>query len=201
ALLASAVNGVRVFAQHLGIRLRAASGKVQIEAQGDDVEVIAQRVVSIISRSDSINLMASREIVFHAGSTKVVIDAQGYRVYTDGEHRVHAGSHQTDEPLAMPVVMPMTDIAQARVAEHFVLTDEGMGLALPQQRYRITLNDGQVIEGTSNQQGETSLAMSKQMQIATLALLRSDGSVLSLYQPILTQDAKATFHLAQEDQV
>jgi type VI secretion system secreted protein VgrG len=199
SLLASAVKGVRVFAQHLGIRIRAAAGKVLIEAQRDDVEVIAQRVVSIISRTDSINLMASNEIVFHAGTTKVVINAQGYRVYTAGEHRVHARDHETDVPVATPPVTPMTDVAQAKVAEHFVLTDEGMGLALPQQRYRITLNDGQVIDGTSNQRGETSLAMSKHMQIATLALLRSDGSVLSLHQPILTQDAKATFDPAQKD--
>ncbi|MFT4067898.1 type VI secretion system Vgr family protein [Paraburkholderia sp.] len=200
SLLASAVNGVRVFARNLGIRLKAAAGKVQIEAQSDDVEIIAQRVVSIISRTESINLMASKEIVFHAGNTKVVIDAQGYRVYTDGEHRVYAGSHQTEGPMALPLVMPMTDVAQAKVVEHFVLADEAMGLALPQQRYRITLNDGQVIEGTSNQRGETSLAMSKSMQIATLALLRGDGSVLSIHRPILTQDAKATFDSARKDE-
>jgi len=199
SLLASAVNGVRVFAQHLGIRLKAAAGKVRIEAQNDDVEIIAQRVVSIISRTDSINLVASDEIVFRAGTTKVVIDAQGFRVYTEGEYRVHAGSHQTNVPVATSPIRPMTNVAQAKVAEHFVLTDERMGLALPHQRYRITLTDGQVIEGTSNQRGETSLTMSKRMQIATLQLLRNDGSVSSLYRPILTRDAKATFDSAHGD--
>ncbi|SMG61411.1 DUF2345 domain-containing protein, partial [Paraburkholderia susongensis] len=170
ALLASAVNGVRVFAQHLGIRLRAASGKVQIEAQGDDVEVIAQRVVNIISRSDSINLMASREIVFHAGSTKVVIDAQGYRVYTDGEHRVHAGSHQTDRPAAHPVSLPVTPEKPGKLAAHHVLIEHDTGFALSNQPYRITLDDGQVIQGVTNALGETSLVTSNMLAFATVEL-------------------------------
>ncbi|NML30993.1 type VI secretion system Vgr family protein, partial [Paraburkholderia antibiotica] len=188
ALLASAVDGVRVFAQNLGIRLKAASGKVQIEAQRDDVELIAQRVVNIISRDGSINLMASREIVFQAGGTRVVIDAQGYRVYTEGEHLVHAASHREVEPVAMPLVMPMTDVTQAKVAEHFVLVEHISGWIMPNQRYQITLSDGQVIKGTSNELGETSIAMSDNTQMASVTLLRADGTVASIHRSILTRN-------------
>jgi len=189
SLLASAVNGVRVFAQNLGIRLKAASGKVQIEAQHDDIEVIAQRVVNIISRAESINLIAGKEIVFHAAGTKVVINAQGYSVYTDGGHRVHAASYLNDTPVAVPFVVPMTDIGQAKVAEHFKLVEQVSGWVMTNQRYRIELADGQVIEGISNGRGETSVAMSDSVRIASVSLLRACGAVASTHRSILVRDA------------
>nr|WP_233836444.1 DUF2345 domain-containing protein [Paraburkholderia sp. ZP32-5] len=170
SLLASAVNGVRVFAQNLAIRIKAAAGKVLIEAQNDDVEVIAQRVVSIISRTDSINLIASNEIVFQAGTTKVVINAQGYRVYTEGEHRVHAASHQTDVPVAIPVNMPVTPEKPGRLAAHYVLVEHDTGFALAGQPYRITMDDGQVIRGVTNALGETRLVTSNLPGFATVEL-------------------------------
>ncbi len=170
SLLASAVNGVRIFTQNLGIRIRAAAGKVLIEAQSDDVEVIAQRVVSIISRTDSINLIASNEIVFQAGTTKVVINAQGYRVYTEGEHRVHAASHQRDVPVALPVSTPVTPDKPGRLAAHYVLIEHDTGFALAGQPYRITLDDGQVIRGVTNALGETRLVTSNVPGFATVEL-------------------------------
>ncbi|NUX53566.1 type VI secretion system tip protein VgrG [Paraburkholderia sp. JPY418] len=171
SLLASAVNGVRVFAQHLGIRLKAASGKVQIDAQNDDVEIIAQRVVNIISRADSINLMASKEIVLHAGNTKVVINSDGYKVYTGGEHRVHASDHRTDGPAARPVSLPVTPESPGRLAAHHVLIEHDSGFALPNQPYRITLDDGRLIQGVTNALGEASLVTSNMLAFATVELL------------------------------
>ncbi|NML32588.1 type VI secretion system Vgr family protein, partial [Paraburkholderia antibiotica] len=195
ALLASAVDGVRVFAQNLGIRLKAASGKVQIEAQRDDVEVIAQRVVNIISRTGSINLMASREIVFHAGSTRVVIDAQGYRVYTEGEHLVHAASHREFEPAAWPVSMPVTTAKPGRLAAHHVLIEHDSGYALANQPYRITLDDGQVISGVTNALGETRVVSSNVPVFATVELLAASepDKVIALSKGVVIREAEQPF--------
>ncbi|WP_233800300.1 type VI secretion system Vgr family protein [Paraburkholderia sp. HP33-1] len=195
SLLASAVNGVRVFARNLGIRLKAASGKVRIEAQSDDVEVIAQRVVSIISRTDSINLMASKEIVLHAGSTQVVINSEGYRVYTDGEHRVHAGSHQNDGPAARPVSVPVTPGKPGKLAAHHVLIEHLTGFALPNQPYRITLDDGQVIQGVTNALGETSLVTSNLLAFATVELFAASepDKVIAVSKGAVIRDADEPF--------
>jgi hypothetical protein len=43
--------------------------------------------------------------------------------------------------------------------------------------------------------------MSEGMQIAKLALFRSDGSVLSIMRPMLTQNAKHTFDLTGDNEV
>jgi hypothetical protein len=55
------------------------------------------------------------------------------------------------------------------------------------QSYRIRLHDGQVIEGTSNARGETSLVMSMHVQIAEVEFLRADGSLMSLVRPMLAR--------------
>ncbi|MCC8401075.1 type VI secretion system tip protein VgrG [Paraburkholderia sp. MMS20-SJTN17] len=195
SLLASAVNGVRVFAKKLGIRLKAASGKVRIEAQSDDVEVLAQRVVSIISRTDSINLMASKEIVLHAGSTKVVINSEGYRVYTGGEHRVHAGSHQTEGPAARPVSVPVTPEKPGKLAAHHVLIEHDTGFALPNQPYRITLDDGQVIQGVTNALGEMSLVTSNVLAFATIELFAASerDKVIAVSKGAVIRDVDEPF--------
>ncbi|KVO17536.1 hypothetical protein WK69_25015 [Burkholderia ubonensis] len=48
-----------------------------------------------------------------------------------------------------------------------------------------------MIEGTSSSHGETELAMSESLQIATLELLRQDGSLLATSCAAITKDAKS----------
>ncbi|MFL9962915.1 type VI secretion system tip protein VgrG [Paraburkholderia sediminicola] len=195
SFLASAVNGLRMFAQNLGIYLTAAAGKIRIQAQSDGMDLIAERVLNIISRTDAINLTASKKIVFHVANTKVVIDPEGYKVYTDGAHLVHAGSHQTDGPLATPLRMPPTDIAQAKVAAHHVLIEHDTGFALPNQPYRITLDDGQVIQGVSNALGETSLVTSNAIAFATVEMFAASepDKVIAVSTGPITRDSNQPF--------
>ncbi|WP_322066527.1 type VI secretion system Vgr family protein [Burkholderia ubonensis] len=98
SLFASVSNAFSLFVHKAGMALVAAAGKVRIEAQADGIDINAKQSVSITSRTDSIQLHAAKEIVLHAGSTRVRISDQGYTVHTAGEHTVHAGSHQTEGP-------------------------------------------------------------------------------------------------------
>ncbi|WP_232447155.1 type VI secretion system Vgr family protein [Burkholderia ubonensis] len=191
SLFASVSNAFTLFVHKAGMALVTAAGKVHIEAQSDGIDMKAKQSVKFDSTTDSIHLYAAKEILLHAGSTQMRISDKGYTVHTAGEHTVHAGSHQTMEPQAKPMKLPLTNIESAKVVEHFVLMESESGWVLPQQRYRITLVDGQVIAGTSNAQGETSLAMSESLQIATLDLLRHDGSLLATSRAGPTKDAKA----------
>jgi len=199
SLFASVSNAFSLFVHKAGMKLIAAAGKVRIEAQTDGIDVKAKQKIKIESTTDSIHLYAAKEILLHAGSTQMRISDQGYTVHTAGEHTVHAGSHQTVEPQARPVKMPLTDIKDAKVAEHFVLVEGGSGWVMPNLRYRITLSDGQVVEGISSATGETSLVMGESMQIAMVELMRKDGSIISTHRTAVTRDAKATFDSSRSD--
>jgi|GEM_PF-251553 len=194
-LFASVLRGISFFVHKLGISLIAASGKVRIEAQQDDIEIRARKVVEFMSTTDWINLNAKQGIRLNGGGAELEISAKGIMGYTDGAYQIHSADYQTLGPQAKPVRSPPTDVSQAKVAEHFVLIEHGSGLRLPGQRYRITLADGQLIDGTTNALGETALVLSESVQIATLTFLRNDGTdnAIAIHAPMLTTSADATY--------
>ncbi|KAG8150057.1 DUF2345 domain-containing protein, partial [Burkholderia catarinensis] len=159
------------FVHKAGMALVAAAGKVRIEAQTDGVDVTAKKAIQITSTTDSIHLHAAEEIVLHAGGTEVRISDQGYVVRTAGEHTIHAGSHQTDAAQVRPMRLPVTPEYPGQYAAHFVLLEHDSGFALPNQPYRITLDNGRVIEGVSNELGETEVITSHDIAFGTVELL------------------------------
>ncbi|VWC20898.1 type IV secretion protein Rhs [Burkholderia ubonensis] len=171
SLFASVANRFSLFVHKAGMKLIAAAGKVRIEAQTNGIDMTAKQAVTITSTTDRIHLHAAKEIVLHAGSTEVRISERGYVVRTAGEHTVHAGSHQADVPQTRPMRLPVTPDNPGQFAAHFVLMEHASGFALPQQPYRITLDNGRVIEGVSNERGETALVTDHDITFGTVELL------------------------------
>ncbi|PCE24640.1 type VI secretion system Vgr family protein [Burkholderia ubonensis] len=171
SLFASVANRFSLFVHKAGMKLIAAAGKVRIEAQTNGIDMTAKQAITITSTTDRIHLHAAKEIVLHAGSTEVRISERGYVVRTAGEHTVYAGSHQTDAPQTRPMRLPVTSDNPGQFAAHFVLMEHASGFALPQQPYRITLDNGRVIEGVSNERGETSLVTDHDVTFGTVELL------------------------------
>ncbi|WP_375508231.1 type VI secretion system Vgr family protein [uncultured Caballeronia sp.] len=106
SFFASARNQFSLFVHKLGIKLIAASGNVRIEAQSDAIEIIANRVVEIMSMTDWINLKANQGIRLNGGGTELEISAKGILGFTDGQFLVHASDHGTPGPQSMPVQFP-----------------------------------------------------------------------------------------------
>ncbi|MFM0730006.1 DUF2345 domain-containing protein [Paraburkholderia sediminicola] len=121
SFFASVRNQLSLFVHRLGIRLIAASGNVRIEAQSDDIEIIARRVVEIMSTTDWINLKAKQGIRFNGGGTELEISTQGIRGFTAGEFLMHAGSHDTEGPQAKPIQFSPFSSGQANQAFPFSL--------------------------------------------------------------------------------
>ena len=90
----------------MGMKLIAASGKVQVQAQNDDLELLAKKVVAIISTTDWITLTAKQGIRLNAGNSELVIDANGINGKTPGANVIHAAAHQTVGPQNVPTVFP-----------------------------------------------------------------------------------------------
>jgi len=105
---ASVAERFSVFVHKLGIKLIAASGKVRVEAQSDDVEVIAKRAVEIMSTSDWIVLKAKKGIRVNGGGSELEISSAGILGFTDGQHMVHASDHKMEMPQARPLDFPLS---------------------------------------------------------------------------------------------
>jgi uncharacterized protein (DUF2345 family) len=106
SFFASIRNSFSVFVHKLGIRLIAASGKVRVEAQSDNVEIVAQKVLELMSTTDWINIKAKKGVTFNGGGSSLVISPDGIVGYTDGKVLFHCASLAEVAPQAKPLDFP-----------------------------------------------------------------------------------------------
>jgi type VI secretion system secreted protein VgrG len=159
-LFASIKNTFRLFVHKAGMKLIAAGGNVTIQAQQDDVEIIARKVMSLISQTDWIELKGKKGIRLHGAETMLEISDvvqfftskpvlfHGNLETLPASGRVHPNytSSASDKP-------PRS--ARGKFDERFHLVSEDGETPLAHRRYRITAEDGQCWEGTTNSEGLT----------------------------------------------
>ncbi|GGX92710.1 type VI secretion system tip protein VgrG [Massilia dura] len=72
-LFASVRQGMLMLVQKMGMKLVAASGKVEIRADSDEMEILAQKVLRFISDSDWIELHGKKGIRLHGSNSLIEI--------------------------------------------------------------------------------------------------------------------------------
>lgn len=85
---------ISLFAKTLGIKIYANKGKVDIQAQGDAMELTSLKGMKIISKDDEVYIQASKKITLACGQTAIVIESSGVTVLTPGEVNVKAVFNQ-----------------------------------------------------------------------------------------------------------
>lgn len=85
SLLASVAEKISLFAANAGIKLFAAKGKVEVQAQGDDLDIIAEKVLRLLSTTSRIEIHAKDEVMISAGGSSIKIDASGIINTTPGK--------------------------------------------------------------------------------------------------------------------
>lgn len=112
-LLRSALD-ISLFANKLGMKLIAARGAVKLQAQDDAMELLAKKVMELISTSDWINIKARQGVRIYGGGSELEISAAGIKGYTTGKHEMHAADHQTfpgqERPLQFPDQLPFHEV-------------------------------------------------------------------------------------------
>lgn len=94
SLIAHASQKLSLFAAQDGARLYAGKGKVEIQAQGDEIDAIARKGIKIISTEDLIEMTAAKKIILTAGGSQIEISSSGILPTTGGKFEVKAGQHQ-----------------------------------------------------------------------------------------------------------
>lgn len=167
-LVLRAMQAISLFAHAQGLRLVAASGDVQVQAQQGSVAVTA---------GDDLVLTARRRIVIQApevqvigqgaatqwGVGSIVEQASGAFAVKSADFVHSSGGDGLPQGLQMPASDLKTD-------EKYVLRLRGGGTPA-RRRYRIELDDGRVSEGVSDAQGRTQLAQADALRIASVVLL------------------------------
>ena len=72
-LFASVSKTFRLFVHRAGMKLIAASGKVSMQAQSDNVEIIANKVLELLSETDWVNVRGKKGVRLHGVNNMVEI--------------------------------------------------------------------------------------------------------------------------------
>jgi type VI secretion system secreted protein VgrG len=147
-------EALSLFAQKLGMRLFAAKGKVEIQAQGDEMALSALKDLTISSTDGKLVLTAAKEVWIGAGGSYIRINAERIENGTPGDIIEKCAVWSKTSANSSNVPLPLLPMVEGDSGDqHFILRSHN-GSPIPDQRYRIfTAND--VIEGRTDASGRT----------------------------------------------
>ncbi|WP_273827293.1 type VI secretion system Vgr family protein [Providencia rettgeri] len=81
----AAKKGISIFAHELGAKMVAAFGKVEIEAQDDEIALTAQKAINITSNEDEITLTANKKITIQCHGSSIILENGKITFVTSGD--------------------------------------------------------------------------------------------------------------------
>ncbi|MYM41256.1 type VI secretion system Vgr family protein [Duganella qianjiadongensis] len=153
SLFLRATQAVQLFAAKLGMRLIAGAGNIQIEAHEGEIVIKSLKRIHLIS-NECVRLEAPTLQFISQGAKTSYVDGQiadeckaNYTVKCAEYVQLGAGDSSSET-----LKLPHNDDEHDQQVQ---LRDLQTKAALPNQRYRITVEDGKVYEGKSDANGLT----------------------------------------------
>ena len=163
-LFASIGKTFRLFVHKAGMKLIAAGGKVSIQAHTDDVEVIANKVLALLSESDWVDIKGKKGVRLH-GANHMLEIGEKVQFFTSSPVLFH-GNLETLAPKSV------TQSFNERSADyHF---DQEVNFLHPDKKpakniaYELIRDDGTVIDGKTDDDGRTGLQKAASMDSYTI---------------------------------
>jgi type VI secretion system secreted protein VgrG len=88
-----AANAAGYFSHAGGIQAIAANGPVSLQAHTDQLEILADKSIKVISVNDSIEIKASQKIVLQAGQSSITLEGGDITFACPGNFTVKGGQH------------------------------------------------------------------------------------------------------------
>ncbi|MCK0746807.1 DUF2345 domain-containing protein, partial [Chromohalobacter nigrandesensis] len=98
SLVASISEKLSLFVQKAGIKLFAARGKLDLQAQSDNLEATARQNLNVTSRDDKIDLSAAKEILLVSGGAYVRIKDGHVELHAPGKVTINGATKSFGGP-------------------------------------------------------------------------------------------------------
>jgi type VI secretion system secreted protein VgrG len=156
-----AANAASFFTHSGGIQAIAANGPVSLQAHTDQLEVVADKSVTVISVNDSIEIKASRKIVLQAGQSSITLEGGDITFACPGNFTVKGGAHIFDSgEFSSASYVPLPSSLAAFFNHKVQLLDGASGKPLSDAPYFIRLAGGSVYYGITKENGFTEMPVS-----------------------------------------
>ncbi|MDI3360056.1 type VI secretion system tip protein VgrG [Lelliottia sp. V89_10] len=148
----AAGEAISMLARTAGMKLFAAKGKVEIQAQDDNIETLAKKDVTVTSVEGKVEITAATELVVNCAGAYIKLSGGNIELGCPGNILLKTSNVQKMGPADYDIEMP--ELPKG-FAEHFIAHDEETGEIWPNKRYRITTGKGEVFEGITDAEGKT----------------------------------------------
>ncbi|MFB0713858.1 DUF2345 domain-containing protein, partial [Buttiauxella noackiae] len=149
---AAASDTVSLFAQSAGMKLFAGKGKVEIQAQDDNIEAVAKKDITVTSVEGRMEITAATELVVNCGGAYIKLSGGNIELGCPGNILLKSTNVQKMGPADYDVEKP--ELPKGFV-ENFIARSEDDGEIMPFTLYRITTGEGQIYEGRTDAEGKT----------------------------------------------
>lgn len=106
SLIASVSEKVSFFVQNAGMKFFAGKGKVEIQAQGDTVELTAQKTVRLLATTDTVKVAGQQGVYLTSGGAYIRIQGGNIQIHAPGTVDVKGARRLFAGPTRMDVNHP-----------------------------------------------------------------------------------------------
>ena len=149
---------ISMLAQKLGVKIFAANGKVEIQAQSDEMRLLADQNVTVTSANGRVVIEAKEELLLKCGGSYLRMSATGIEDGTRGERTIKSNGFSRQGPTSLG--QEMNTWKQAKFDEQFVLKWPFDGKPMANRKFSVIREDGSVIRGVTDAEGKTGLQRS-----------------------------------------
>ncbi|KVU68092.1 type VI secretion system Vgr family protein [Burkholderia ubonensis] len=152
SLLASVAERISLFVQNAGMKLFAAKGKVEIQAQSDNIEVTAQKTVKVLSTTDKVEVAASQGVLLTSGGAYIRIQGGNIEIHAPGKIDIKGAQHAFAGPTSAAYDLPALPKGDLRNKLELNLTDDKLK-PVPGAPYKVVFDNGTTMTGKLDSNG------------------------------------------------
>uniref|UniRef100_UPI003CFA11E5 DUF2345 domain-containing protein n=1 Tax=Massilia sp. TSP1-1-2 TaxID=2804649 RepID=UPI003CFA11E5 len=153
-----AANAVNLFTHAGGIQAIAGNGPVSLQAHTDQLEILADKAVTIISVNESIKISASQKIVLQSGASSITLEGGNITFACPGNFTVKGGQHVFDAGRRTEASsLPLPSSSLSLFNRQMKLNDQETGEVLHGIPYFIRMDNGVVFHGATDSEGLTEM--------------------------------------------
>ncbi|HDR9486854.1 TPA: type VI secretion system tip protein VgrG [Burkholderia aenigmatica] len=179
SLHTAAIDHLSLFARNLGIKAVAGKGKVEIQAQDDNLEMIAQQLVKLLSIAGRVEIAADQEIVLYSGGATIRIKGGNVSIHAPGSVDFKGASFTFSGPASESYAMPQF---KPSYQTQYVLKNQTDGTPLVRHAYELKLPSGRTMVAHTNDLGETTPVFTPSAQSVGLKAFEPDKQDLEPWQ-------------------
>ena len=163
----SSVSGktTTLYTHEGGLEAVAANGPLSLQAHTDELEMLADKEITVVSVNDSISINAKTKIVLKAGQTSITLEGANITFACPGKFSVKGAAHFLDGGASSAAVLAKLPDGRAKIfKERLRAVDATSNKPVADLSYKIVLQDGSVLTGRTDEEGKTIQVATTEME-------------------------------------